>query len=268
MKTLRRKLFLSILAVAFAVVSLATSTFAWFSMNTEVTATGMQVDVKSNNAFLLINTGENDTAAEIQAAKLVTIPLTVSDEQAVVFPSKPLEASEIGSGKLFAEGTPVTDQATAAVAANWYTAYNNNPAASTDSVKNAHLLNTTVDDQYEFSKYVIKRTAYITLAQGSDAAHNLTVNATIAKKDGETAENIAAVRVLVVTQNNNMAVLKVGQASASLHTTDFDITDTSVVTVDIYIYYDGSDSAVTTNNAANLAAATVSLAFDVEVKQA
>ena len=274
-------------------------------MNTQVTATGMQIKAKSNNTFLLINTGDNDTAAEIQTAGVTTIAVTVSDEQAEVFPSKPKEASEIGSGKRFESGTPVTNASTAAAAGNWYTAHNNNPANANDSVKSINSLNTTSGDTYEFAKYVIKRTVYLTLAKGSDDAHNLTVTPTITMKDtyakttdtalnnsktyytqsGETytavsspdvaniatyyekANNIEAVKVLVAT-GDNYAILSSSTTTAqSLYaTTNQDLKDSTVVTVDIYIYYDGEATPVYTNNILNLSAATIQLAFDVAVK--
>lgn len=64
MKTLRKKLFLSILAVAFAVVSLATSTFAWFAVNTRVTVSGMSVKTKVSSN-LLIAGDELDSTAKL-----------------------------------------------------------------------------------------------------------------------------------------------------------------------------------------------------------
>ncbi len=68
MKTLRRKLFLSILAVAFAVVSLATSTFAWFAMNDEVTATAMTATVKTSENLFIAAKGDYANGAEIDEA--------------------------------------------------------------------------------------------------------------------------------------------------------------------------------------------------------
>ena len=43
MKKLATKLMISVLSVALAFIALGTSTFAWFSMNTEVTANGMEL---------------------------------------------------------------------------------------------------------------------------------------------------------------------------------------------------------------------------------
>jgi hypothetical protein len=253
---------LALLLVSLVLVS--TASYAWFSMNTQVTATGMQVNTKSNSTFLLINKDDNDTAAEIQSAGVITVPLTVSDLEATVLPARPKYASEIGSGKRFETGTAVTSATTAATVGNWYTANNNNPASANDSVKNIHDLEAS--GTYQFDKYVIKKTVYLTLAVGSEHAHNLTVTPTITLK-GESPTDITGVRVLVAT-GSNYAILDstMSGVAQSLHaTSDTTFTDSTVVTVDIYIYYDGEAAAVYTNNAANLAGANISLAFDVEV---
>jgi hypothetical protein len=258
----KMKLMSAIGMLTVSAAMLVSSTFAWFSMNRTVQATSMQVTAKSNNTYLLIGTGDaQDTYAEIQALTpaQTTVALTVAAGDEDVYPSKPLESAEIGSGKLFETGTPVTNYATANVPANWYTAQNNNPAASTDSIKNQTQLTT-------FTDYVIKKTCYLTLAEGAESANGLTVTPTITAKTG-TATDISAVKVLVVTDANNMVTLNSTMTTAqSLHaTTDTTLTDTSVVTVDIYIYYDGSEAAVTTNNKADLAGADISLQFDVAV---
>lgn len=249
--------------LALSASMLATSTYAWFSMNKTVTVNSMQITAKSNNAYLLIGTDANDTASEIQGIDPIarTIALTVADSDSAKYPSKPKESSEIGTGKLFETGTPVTDYASAASQANWYTAQNDNPAASTDSVKNQISLTSE-----NFGDYVIKKTVYLTLAEGSNDANTLTVTPTIALKSGETGTDISAVKVLVVTDDNNIVTLTSSTSGAqSLHAvTDTTLTDSDVVTVDIYIYYDGSEAAVTTNDIADLAAATISLNFDVE----
>lgn len=271
-----KKLIPALAMLLVSAILLGTSTYAWFSMNTTVSATGMQINVVSNNTFLLINTGDNDTADEIQAAAVTTIPLTVSNSEAEVYPASPILSAYVSADattnaaahKYFASGNAVvSDAATAAVVDNWFTAQNNDPANANNSVKNVNKLN--ADDTndatlYDFSGYVIKRTAYLTLADGSDDAHNLTVTPTIAAKTG-TATDISGVKVLVAT-GDNMVILDENSAATSLHaTTDTTLTDTSVVTVDVYIYYDGEESAVYTNNIADLAGADISLQFDVEL---
>ena len=281
MRKFTTKLLMSIIAVAFALVALGTSTFAWFSMNTTVEVRGMEIGARSNNTFLLIgDTYTTDDATTITAIRNaqenVRVTYSFTADESTVLPAKPLEASEIGEGKLFETGTPVTSYATAAVPANWYTAANNNPKESTDSVKSQHLLGTDdstaqgYDPDYAFSKYVIKKTVYITLAEGAEDAENLTVTANIALKSGQGNDktNINGVSVLVITDSNNKAEFAGANVDSteSLHATqNVTITENTLVKVDIYIYYDGSVADVKTINKAILAAATINLDFDVEV---
>ena len=202
-----------------------------------------------------------------------------------VFPAKPKEAGEIktesgavdqsdvNSGKYFVStDTAVTTQATAAVAGNWYTAVNKDPTASTNALTPDSFtsLNTTANDTYEFSKYVIKRSVYLTLAVGSVNAHNLTVTPTIALKDGqgEGVTDISAVRALIVTGSNMVTASSSTNSAQSLHTSDVTLTPTSYIQVDIYLYVDGSAAAVYTNHMAALAAATANFQFDVEIGSA
>ena len=279
-----KKLIPALCMLLISAVMLGTSTFAWFSMNTEVTATGMQVKVKSNNTFLLIGEDTLTTADLIQAQTgddLTTEDLTVSDAESEVYPSSPVvtarlaagssaSAAEIAQNKYFpSTDTVISNLATAAVAGNWFTAQNGNPADSNDTVKNVNKLNTTANDPYEFSNYVIKRTIYLSLADGSNAAHNLTVTPTIALKDttpAQSATDITAVKVLVACGSNFVILDSSMSTAQSLHATaDFTLTDTTAIQVDIYVYYDGEEDAVYTNNAADLAIATVDLQFNVEV---
>lgn len=294
-----KKLIPALAMLLIAAVMLGTSTYAWFSMNTTVTATGMQITAKSNNTYLLINTGDNDTADEIQTAGVTTVALTVADNAMSVYPAKPKEAAEVAASATFDGDTPVTNAATAAVAANWYTAQNNNPGNATDSIKNAVELT-------GFENYVITRTLYLTVADGANPANNLTVTPTIALKqyqkttdvaidDGKTyytesggvysevnspvvgeignyyealgGTAITAVKVLVTTSDGGFAILSSSDSGlpVDIKGSNTALTSSTVLTVNIYIYYDGSDSSVYTNNIANLGAATIDLAFGVDV---
>lgn len=177
-----------------------TGTVAWFSANTTASATGMQVNVQSTNTFLLINTGDNDTASEIQTANVTTVALSVTDQQASVFPSSPILSTyvsstasvDVANHKYFASGTTVvSDYATAAVPANWFTALNSDPTSANNSVKGINVLDST-GGNYDFSKYVIKRTAYLTVAVGSNDADDLTVTPTILPKGFSVTQDTTA----------------------------------------------------------------------------
>ncbi len=258
MKKFTTKLLMSIIAVAFAFVALGTSTYAWFSMNTEVTVTGMQVVAKSDNTYLLIGDGENNTAAKIQGLETaVTVDLAISDDDSKVYPSAPKTADDIGEGKKFADGTAVTDATSAAAFANWYTA---NAEKSSEATMKAG----TAKSLTKFDGYVLVKTVYLTVAKGANPAKALTATATFAQK-GE-GNDLSAARVLVTTDlgAGGMAVLSSTNASnVAIAPADAEITENTLVTVNLYIYVDGNDSKIFTNNTANLKGATISLAFNV-----
>ena len=313
MKKSFRKLIPTFVMLVITAALVGTSTFAWFSMNRTVSVDGMQVDIKSNNTYLLVNTGDNNTAAEIQTAGVTNVALTAN---AQVYPASPILSDYVsatsetnnGTHKYFASGTTTVTSATAATAANWFTAQNDNPGNSNDSVKNVSTLTAG-----NFSDYVVKRTAYLTVASGANNANNLTVTGTIlptglAKATTELAADgksyysyngtshvfeleavetgvtnvsnfyektaavgdgnidISAVKVLVATSDGGFTILSDANndTPVDIKGSNTALTDSTVLTVDIYIYYDGEASNVYTNNIANLAAAQVELAFTVD----
>ena len=243
MKKLTTKLLMSIIAVAFAFVALGTSTYAWFSMNTTVQATGMQITAKSDSTFLLINSGDKDTLAEVQAEKAILTTIAVGTDEAKVYPSAHNE---------------ITSATAAGTAANWYYQTADAPNASASSSAAVALTDAN------FSKYVIKRTVYITLAPGSNDATNLVVSATFASNSTATGENsnlFTPVKAVVACGNN---VVELDKATTSSNTAlAATVTDAALVTVDIYLYYNGADASVFTENIANLDGATVNFSFSV-----
>lgn len=65
MKSLRRKVFISILTVMICFITLGTSTFAWFSMNNKVTVTGMTVSTHvDDNLFIASSTASTTKTAD------------------------------------------------------------------------------------------------------------------------------------------------------------------------------------------------------------
>ena len=114
-----------------------------------------------------------------------------------------------------------------------------------------------------FEHYVIKKTVYLTVSVGANPANNLKVTADIAQKDGGT--DIAACKMVVTTDDAGFAfVNNSNKTNVAIAGDNHDITSTTVRTVNIYIYYDGAESVVYTNNAANLKGATINLTFTVD----
>ena len=241
-------------ALAMLLVSailLGTSTFAWFSMNTTVSATNMQITAKSDSVFLLIS-NTNTTASDIQAENATTVAETVAAADAKVYPS----AYE-----------NINTAADFATVGNWYTAAAQQPTASTMKADTKASLN--ADDEsdatvHDFSNYVIKKTYYFTLAAGSNAAQNLVVSK-VSKTMNNTAhgsaETNAAMKIVVVGTNYVEFANTDNDGDATVLAAS--LTDSTVVSVDVYIYFDGNDTSVYTNNVANLEGAQFDLEFSV-----
>ena len=268
MKKSFTKLVPALVMVLIAASMVGSSTYAWFSMNTTVDVTGMQIEVKSDDTYLLIGTGDNDTASEIQTAGTDTVALTVTDGDAKVYPCAPaLTAGEaayltvaeghntVAGAAITTAGAQVTNAATAAVVTNWYTA----KAAAVDDEA---MLAGSAKQLTSFDGYVIRRTAYLTVAAGANNANNLRVSATITQKS--TGNDVAATKIIVMTDDGGYAILDSAHTTADIKGSNNAITDAAVRTVNIYIYYDGNEEHVYTNNSANLTGTTISLTFDVD----
>ena len=255
MKKLTTKLLMSIIAVAFAFVALGTSTYAWFAMNNSVTVSGLNITAKSNSIYLLVSNGENDTAAEIQAITpaATSVNFNMSGDATKVYP---------------AAHDAFNNAAAVGSVANWYYKTADAPTASASSGAATALTS--------FTNYVIKQTVYITLAKDSINATNLKVSATFAQGaagEGNGTHTYDPVKVVVVATPatgtaafEELAAEDRDESNVVTGTTVLaaTVTDDAVITVDIYLYYDGNDTDVYTTNFANLDGSAVSLAFSVD----
>ena len=224
---------------------LATSTYAWFSLNTSVSVEGLSLSAKSNSTYLLIGKGDSqDTASEIQALSPApsSVNWTITGDDAKVFPS--------------AHTNSVINTSTASVLTNWYYKVADDPSASS-STKSAVQLTS-------FNNYVVHDIVYVTLAKGSQDAANLVVTeATFTAADDATgnASTIAPVKVIV---SSGIAAVELDASNTSSNTVlATSVTDNAVVQLDVWLYYDGNDNNVFTNNIANLDGADVDLTFGV-----
>lgn len=259
-----KKLIPAICMTLIAAVMLASSTFAWFSMNTQVTATGMQVAAKSDNTYLLISS-DKTTAAEIQDQNRTTVDFAVGSSEAKVYPCAPAISDaevgylttsgfKVGGGNITVEGVKVTNATTAAAVTNWYTA---NAAASSASAIKADTARQLTD----FTGYVIKKTVYLTVAKGANGANNLTVTPTITG----TGKDLTAAHVIVATSDGgfeNLTNTNNG-IKVDIKGSNTPLTESTVLTVEIYIYIDGNNTNIFTNNIADLNGVTIELAFNV-----
>ena len=240
---------------------LATSTYAWFSMNTDVTVTAMQLSAKSDDAYLLVNTtGTAASGADTEA-------LTVTEAEAKLYPASPaLDNTEAGylttSGKIVGTddaittaGVVVDNTAKAGTVTNWFTANALAPGAATIDTTTARQLSS-------FNGYVIHKTCYLTVTTGSNPANNLSVTPSFTQKAG--GSDLSAVKAIVCTDDGGFAVVNSTSGKTDIKGNNTNITSSVARQVDIYIYYDGDETPVYTNNMANLKGADITFTFDVE----
>lgn len=274
-----KKLIPALCMLLVAATLLGTSTFAWFSMNSQVSATGMQVTANSDSKYLLIGDINDHTA--IQNNYTITTSLTVSESAAKVFPAAHLPIANTAAAiatnatyTYYENKTDDTDTISAdhyatlseevkakykeatATGSNWYYQIADAPNASASTKAPQPLA--TVD-----GTYVIRKTCYVTMAAGSNDGENLKIaGITIAKKDAGETKTIDPIKVLVTTSTAAVELDKNTTTSDTVLATT--VTATGVVAVDIFIYYDGTHESVKTENVAKLDGATISLTFKID----
>ena len=260
-----KKLIPALSMLLVSAILLGSSTYAWFSMNTQVSATGMQIQAKSNETFLLINATET-TAAGIQTAALTDETVTVNEE---VYPASPaLTAAEAAylttSGKdvtgatITTAGVQVDNAAKAATVTDWFTAK--------ALVQSDELIDTTTARQLTaWTDYVVVQSFHLTVAAGAEDANNLTVTPTITQYGA--GSDADAVKFLVVTSDGGYAAISTADNgnAVDIKGSNTNLTDSTVLDVTLYIYYDGDESMVYTTNRSALTGATIDLQFDVDV---
>lgn len=248
MKKLTRKLFVSIMTLVLTVMALGTSTFAWFSMNTTATATGMQVTAKSNATYLLI--GSSSSIATTKTGLTDTIAATADDGNGdAVYPAYFATGAETNG--VF-PGTMATGYTAPSVTANkWYTASNRNSNNATNAVTNVQEISAA-----NLGNYVLTYTTYLTLsADSEDFTGKLQLTSTLVSGDAA-----ASMVVLIGSE-----YVKLTNGTAAQTTNDVTIAHNGALLVTMYVYIDGTSTNVNSDyiNTPNTITGQLSLQFDL-----
>ncbi|MGN1052821.1 MAG: hypothetical protein ACI4SH_05475, partial [Candidatus Scatosoma sp.] len=114
-----KKLLPAICMTLLAAALLGSSTFAWFSMNTQVKATGMQITAKSDNMFLqIVNSTDSFNDSEAQTSA------TATNGSKAVRPTAAVSA-------IATDALTALDTSTTASAIKWAEAFSHKPDVST-----------------------------------------------------------------------------------------------------------------------------------------
>ena len=225
-----KKLIPALCMLLVAAALLGTSTYAWFSMNETVTASGMSVTANTDNAYLIIKDGTT------LSGNATSAPVTVNASLKPVKPVVELTSTNIG------------------ILGSWGTATSDNPNdAKTGATPTALTSGTLLGN----GNYVIKQSFMVGIIENSGTvANDLRLDSlTISDQaDGITVVVVCGTNVFSHASNVTTGGTEV-LADKSL------VTPTGVQ-VDVYIYIDGSNANVKTANAANLSG-DVSLTFSI-----
>lgn len=230
-------------------IMLSTASFAWFAMNSSVEANGMQVSVKSDSMYLYIAAAEDDTT-ELTSGEIINnggtsdagIPLDyVTDEGNKVYLTDLYPA---------AIEENVTTLAALKLPGNWYTASAQSPNASTIDANSKKNLTS-------FGNYVVRYKYYLTLAEGSNPVSDLRItNFNLAIANGTGSD--LPVKVVIASA----AGVKQFDSSDNGDVTSFNLLnapleENAVACFYVFVYYDGNESTVNTNNLDNIANAEI-----------
>ena len=192
MSKLTKKIIISVLTWVMILITLGTSTYAWFSMNYTVKATDLKIVVKSNATFLLI--GDNPGIATNKNGLTKTCAagyVTGGDEDRKVYPAF------YGDGSVL--GTSTEHQVTTEVG-KWYTANNVDSSSSNSNVFN--VVKIIPENEH---LYMLTYKVYLTFSRDSIPYEKpLTIN--FDKVSGD--NSISTVVVLDTTTEENSTTEK------------------------------------------------------------
>ena len=244
-----KKLFPALCLLLVSATLLGTSTYAWFSMNKDVHANNMQITAKADTTYLLISADKN-TAAGIQEDKKIEVSL---GENKNLYPA----------ALKTVDTNPFMDADD-----NWWYA---SAGASNSSVKKDGTKVTfgeaksqkpneaATEDTATFNERVLKKTVYLTLAKGSVNKGKLTVEAT---DFTDSIGSANATKLVVATADKALYFDKTNTNAQEL-VADGGMSDTTVITVNIYMYFDGENTDVFTDNIAALTNASANIHFAI-----
>lgn len=264
-KTLKKQLMAAIAMVLVAAIALGSSTYAWFVSNNTVTAQTTNISAQSNSAYLVI---QEKTETQTATDSTSTSAATAADTTAVkLYPAQVVNGTTNGTYKF--------ESAYAAKASEALEKVNTRFTVGTDGSATEAVLN----------NYAHQDTFYIGTGGYDGTFSNLKVESVqVSAADPQKAELVNAMRVLIVC-GDNWTVWKNGAEVTTVAklneggnaTTDTALTakyaDTASksiassvskgndVTVDIYVFYDGAEGEVNSDNLADLADCGVTVTF-------
>ena len=268
-KALKKQLMAAIAMVLVATIALGSSTYAWFVTNNTVKATTSQISAQSNAAFMKIKYGATATTSDLTADYA-----TLTSE--ALYPAQ-------WKNNFDASGTT-----TGTKVYQFETAYVTNPT-QTGYTMDASTLKAVGDPATAVSADYAVANVFNISSKGTDLLNLKVAGATILTSDTITGETSDAgnthldnaLRVLVVCGTNWVLCDKsgvildsegrtsgddLGMFGATASSNTQTVTHDADTQVTMYVYYDGNDTEIYSNNLPNLEAASsrITVTFTAE----
>lgn len=223
-------------------VMLSTASYAWFAMGGTVTAENMNVSVKSDSAYLVI-LKDTELSANTDAEGKIASGFT---QQSVQFNTSATTGNKAIYPVAFDASADGFNSANFELDTTWYT------MQGTDSANGTGIQNTktwipydevtledggTTTDGTVLKDYVLLSTVYIATSKGSQDMKKLKASVSITGDD--------AINVVIVTSTNYKHF--VDPTDGYDTTVLYDTLNNTPIKVDIYVFYNGNDTSITTD---------------------
>lgn len=262
-----KRLILTLGLLLVSAALLGTSTFAWFSMNKEVTVNGMQVKA-TTPAYIYISSNADMTGrsnAVTAPTGLTTVSPASTKDLTNWFTGKSDDASEsaIGATGYVAK----SDSDTLYVNQTYYVQSPNNAAAN--------LKVNTITVTYTGTASAVNPALRVAVKCGDTVlffAPLSTATSTNAVVKAGNAEVADRTETLTLVQKNSADTTATGTTTANYNSKDAaknsvviaDMAADQIYTVEIYVYFDGEDAVCSSVSAVNLNQLGVTIAFKVD----
>lgn len=226
-------------------VMLGSSTFAWFSMNNKVTASGMSVEAKANTLYAVIA-----KEADLETGKIKENYVQHNVDLTTLVTGDNLKKYPLAYNN---KGTKITVGNTEVADKTFYTANSTERDDAGDATTNTNVTNGKViafssNAGDAFCKdYAVKYTVYVGISRDSSKDYTGSVKA-YCTLTGETGINLRAYVVVADAATGTYFESTVADdAAVTISAGDVDLKkDGTCVKVDIYIFIDGNSAGVKT----------------------
>lgn len=244
-----KKVVPALCALLVSAVMLGSSTYAWFSMNTRVTAQGMQVTAQSNSTYLVVSA--NDTLATETNVNVTKKTGGIGGNTTNVYPCA--KATD-KIGKIVNAG-------------EWYYASSKKQddagSMGTGGALGENTMNVTKIGPTLTQDYKVTYTFYIGVSKESAAkTAKIKIDAADETLGSSKASLDKGLCAIVTIDGKDPVTIKQGTDTMSGIVSDVALT-TAATSVTVEIYIDGNNTNVTSANAASLAGLQLNLALSI-----